>query len=369
MKKYTLILLIVSSLFIPNKSFSWSKEGHHYIAEIAYQLLSSQAKLKLTAYLNGISIDESGTWLDEVKRDPQYRYLEHTHYINLDKGNSLDLNSTDNIYWELTKTMSELDRPNSLSKDQIKLDLLILIHLTGDLHQPLHDGYGSDRGGNEVQISLMGKHMNLHSAWDQGIIHYKQISEEDLLHLYSGYSANQIRLIKQGNIVSWLNESRGYLGQVYSFKGHELDERYVDQAQLIIEQQLLKASIRLSFLLQKYLDKLPTTTASNTIVSVTNGRTVTAEQAAEHIGENVTVSDLVYSYKATRGGMIFLNLGGDYPGNPLTIVIKKQQLGNFSVRPDEFYNGKKVIVSGVVKLYRGKPEIELVSQDQIKVIK
>ena len=43
-----------------------------------------------------------------------------------------------------------------LSPDQQKKNLFILFHLVGDIHQPLHVGYSSDKGGNEVQVQFNG---------------------------------------------------------------------------------------------------------------------------------------------------------------------------------------------------------------------
>ena len=73
---------------------------------------------------------------------------------------SYKIDNEDNIVNELNKVIGELGKAETLTDANIQTDLLILLHLIGDLHQPLHDGYGIDKGGNTVQVSFMGKGSN-----------------------------------------------------------------------------------------------------------------------------------------------------------------------------------------------------------------
>ena len=61
---------------------------------------------------------------------------------------------------------------------------------------------------------------------------------------------------------------------------------------------------------------------------------------------------------------VFLNFDS---GN-FTCVIFKNSLPNFPFLPQSYYFGKEVEVKGVVKLYKGKPEIILNNQAQIRII-
>ena len=56
------------------------------------------------------------------------------------------------------------------SDDKRLLALKYLVHFVGDVHQPLHAGYGEDRGGNTYQIQAFGHGSNLHAFWDSGLI-------------------------------------------------------------------------------------------------------------------------------------------------------------------------------------------------------
>ena len=55
------------------------------------------------------------------------------------------------------------------------MDLLELFHLIGDLHQPLHVGFGEDKGGNTFEVQFNDKGSNLHKVWDSEIIEYKNL--------------------------------------------------------------------------------------------------------------------------------------------------------------------------------------------------
>jgi S1/P1 Nuclease len=67
--------------------------------------------------------------------------------------------------WYLTVLRSN-DSP--LAEKQIALDYLV--HLVGDLHQPLHVGFLDDMGGTKVKVTFEGKAQNLHELWDTTIL-------------------------------------------------------------------------------------------------------------------------------------------------------------------------------------------------------
>ena len=261
MKLKFIVFIITISLCKPITTFAWGKDGHHMIMELAYHLLSVEAREKLNVYLNGMSIDDASVWMDVEKRTSQYGYLKHTHYIDIDIGQQFNPNLTDNIYFELTKVTNELNKHPS--QNDATIDFLILIHLIGDLHQPLHVGYSTDKGGNTIPVFLDGRAMNLHEAWDSGIIKERHITIEDILQIYSTTSKAKIDLIKQGDLQDWLLDTRSTLNEVYSFKSNNFDDKYLDNATIVIKNQILKAGIRLSILLEKLVDEQPKPNANS----------------------------------------------------------------------------------------------------------
>ena len=60
------------------------------------------------------------------------------------------------------------DKNLPLEKQQYNLKMLV--HLIGDLHQPLHVGGGDDQGGNNIKVDWFGKDSNLHRVWDSDMI-------------------------------------------------------------------------------------------------------------------------------------------------------------------------------------------------------
>jgi len=85
--------------------------------------------------------------------------------------------------------------------------------------------------------------------------------------------------------------------------------------------------------------------------------------AAKHIGEKVTVEGIVVEV-FTHGRNFFIDLGNPYPNQSITGWIpENSELADES----RFYDleGKKIRMTGTIKLYKGKPEIKLMSKDQL----
>lgn len=93
-----------------------------------------------------------------------------------------------------------------------------------------------------------------------------------------------------------------------------------------------------------------------------------AKDAAKHIGDTVTISDKIYSTKPIENtGMVLLDMGGSHPDQLLTIVIKGEDRSKFDSKPEEYYKGRNVKVTGVIINYNGKPEIIVSSPADLKV--
>lgn len=94
---------------------------------------------------------------------------------------------------------------------------------------------------------------------------------------------------------------------------------------------------------------------------------LTPEDASKHVGENATVCGTVASAhyaERSRGHPTFLNLDRPYPQEVFTAVIwgtDRQQFGT----PETTLLGKRVCTTGVIELYRGRPEIILHSSNQL----
>lgn len=96
---------------------------------------------------------------------------------------------------------------------------------------------------------------------------------------------------------------------------------------------------------------------------------ISAAEAKEHIGERATVCGPVASTKyaaSSRGRPTFLNLDKPYPGQIFTVLIWGTDHPKFG-EPEEKYRDKRICVSGIIKSYRGVPEIIAYEPEQIAV--
>jgi len=97
---------------------------------------------------------------------------------------------------------------------------------------------------------------------------------------------------------------------------------------------------------------------------------LTAEEAKAHIGETATVCGTVVStHYATRtkGSPTFLNLDEPYPNQVFTILIWGSERPTFG-DPEARYGRKKVCVTGLIKDYRGVPEMIVKQPSQIEIV-
>lgn len=91
---------------------------------------------------------------------------------------------------------------------------------------------------------------------------------------------------------------------------------------------------------------------------------VSDTQAAQHIGQNVAVEGVVTAVSTSRKGNTFINFGGVYPNQVFTgwIPDGTPLASDPSIRS---LQGKKIKITGLIEIYRGKPEIKVLSRSQI----
>jgi DNA/RNA endonuclease YhcR with UshA esterase domain len=100
-------------------------------------------------------------------------------------------------------------------------------------------------------------------------------------------------------------------------------------------------------------------------------RGITAAEAKNHIGEKSTVcGNVVSTHYSTRtkGSPTFLNLDEPYPNQVFTILIWGSDRAKFG-DPESKYNGRNVCVTGLIKDYKGVPEVVVEQPSQIEVQK
>ena len=92
----------------------------------------------------------------------------------------------------LDRFTATLQDPNASRADK-QLALRFVVHLVGDLHQPLHVGKCCDKGGNDVKVKWFGKPTNLHAVWDSALVDDEQLSFTELAAKLERHISNRGR--------------------------------------------------------------------------------------------------------------------------------------------------------------------------------
>jgi hypothetical protein len=94
--------------------------------------------------------------------------------------------------------------------------LKLLVHFVGDLHQPMHLGKPSDRGGNDLKLKWFGRNTNLHRLWDSNMIDDYSMSYTELTANLPKLKAAELKQIAKAPLIVWVNESHDLTKQIYS---------------------------------------------------------------------------------------------------------------------------------------------------------
>ena len=178
------MLIILSVLAIT--SFAWNATGHMVIAEIAYQRLEPSVRDKVDRLVASLheeyryisSFQQLAYWPDMIRSQKIETYT-HWHYIDIpfstDGSVLKNIIDTDNAVWALQHIQKVVKNARANPYERARF-LAFMIHIVGDLHQPLHtvsnitaaypDG---DQGGNLYFIRYNNKRVNLHKVWDEGV--------------------------------------------------------------------------------------------------------------------------------------------------------------------------------------------------------
>src|SRR5450830_521944 len=163
---------------VPVQALAWGAQGHQVIATLAQAQLSVKAKAevnRLLALEPGETLATISTWADEHRNPASAKW----HYVNFPRESCTfdaqrDCPDGKCVVAVIEKQLAIL---GGHGPDDKRLTALkYLMHLVGDVHQPLHAGYRDDKGGNTYQLRAFMRGSNLHAVWDTGLI--RQRNEE-----------------------------------------------------------------------------------------------------------------------------------------------------------------------------------------------
>jgi hypothetical protein len=251
MKNY--LTAVVFLLTLSTNALAWGPTGHRVTGWIAERHLSRKARTALDKMLNGQSLAIASTWMDEVRSDSTYDHMIDWHWVTIPQGEnyvSADKNPKGDIIGTLERIIREL-KTKGLDKSAQLERVKILIHLIGDIHQPLHVSALDDGGGNNEQVTWFGGHSNLHRVWDSDIIDHTRLSYTEMAQSLGKPSPADIRAWQAASVQEWARESQAHHAQVYDYDTGRLGYRYVYLNYPIIRHRLLQAGVRLAGILNE----------------------------------------------------------------------------------------------------------------------
>ena len=246
---FTLIVFFISIF----SAFAWGPTGHRVTGQIAEQHLTKKAKKNLDVLLNGDSLALVSTYADEIKSDRNYIMYSPWHYVNIPFGETYEeqpKNKSGDIVYGIEKSIEVLEDVNSSHADKV-FYLKMLIHLIGDLHQPLHVGIADDKGGNDFQVRWFNQGTNLHRVWDSQMIESYQMNYTELTSNAKRLTKSEKKAIQSGDYMDWLHESRELMMDIYNNTeiGDKLGYEYMYLYMDTVREQLQYGGLRLAALL------------------------------------------------------------------------------------------------------------------------
>ncbi len=252
---------------VPSPVFAWGKTGHRVVAAIAEPQLSGLARAHVQEILGGgESLDEAANWPDEMRSDPAPFWQKTAtpwHYVTLN-GIIYDHAPAEGDALEALNHYRDVLRDPRATLAEKQTALRFIVHLVGDLHQPLHVGKCCDRGGNEVKVKWFGRDLNLHSVWDSALVDEEQLSFTEMAAKLDRHTSPQ-DVIDWWDINprDWISESAQIRETIYPsaptkpakpVKGKkrkgpalpELSYGYVYKFTPIMERRLQQAGVRLA---------------------------------------------------------------------------------------------------------------------------
>jgi len=250
-------VLFVLLMFMAVKASSWGLTGHRVVGEIAEQYLTKKAAKEVKKILGTESLAEVANWMDFIKAEPTYDFMKPWHYCTIPDGQSHSEAGTPeekDIIWAIEKFKQDL-MSDTASLETKQIALKSIVHLVGDIHQPLHVGNGTDRGGNDVKVKYFWQNSNLHRVWDSQIIDGQNLSYTEWVQKINHPSKSQIEEWQNDVVLDWAAESMAMRPSVYTIGDEKnLSYRYDYDHIAEVELRLLQAGVRLAGVLNEIYD-------------------------------------------------------------------------------------------------------------------
>ncbi len=256
-QQFRLALLVTLLSSISISTFGWGRKGHHIIVDVAQSIVNKSTNDSIAKYLADETWQAASIWMDELRGNSQFDYMRKWHFVNMEKTESYSpiIENGDNVVNQLDIAISNLKNRRNLTPDQVTLNIKVLFHLMGDLHNPLHVGYGYDRGGNDVKVIFNEKTYSLHRIWDTEIIEAKQTTQSDIMDRLQKTKKRKLKRLAKGSAPKWLADPRSALPVVYSLTTDTVTTQYLEQGNPVAANLLFLGGVRLGVTLNDIFRK------------------------------------------------------------------------------------------------------------------
>lgn len=282
---------LVMALEVP--ALAWRDRGHQLIARTASALLSPAAAARARELLDGRDLASAATWADDVRI--LRPWTGRWHFVGIPYGASIYDPSRDCLSSFFGDCIVRaLERSNATLRDRalpagVRAEALAwIVHLTADIHQPLHCIDDGDRGGNDVTVGLaravshrslvarawaavtarltLGGPLTLHRLWDEGFL---PDGNDDgvVAELLAIAAAHREAGVQTIDPAGWALESRDVaVARVYRYPGFSpggtagiatIDEPYMTASAPVARQRMALAAVRLAKMVNLALGESP----------------------------------------------------------------------------------------------------------------
>jgi nuclease S1 len=290
-KRRSICLAVVAMLLLLSlapSAHAWGPTGHRVVAEIAQRHLTPAAHWKVRQLLGDRTLADVANWPDELRSDPRFDKYKLLHFATVPNGVASYRNAVKDPCGDLVVAIDAFaaflstgkrealfsvkaltDKSDGTAKgacnpqetDAITPDtaLRFLVHLMGDLHQPLHVG-GTDLGGNKVTVDWMDRwKTNLHSTWDDEMVDYERLDYSEYARFLDRASEADAARWLTGDTISYADEAVAMRSKLYVFPDdpatppvvHKISYKYIGAHRDRMREQLLKGGLRLAGVLNK----------------------------------------------------------------------------------------------------------------------
>jgi hypothetical protein len=291
-----ILLIGLLGAFAPTPAAAWGDEGHRITALVADHFLEPAVRAKIEAMLaadiddlTAHDIASEATWADRYRdsdrggsqgSQERYRGTREWHYVNIEiDGPDLARACFEHpllpagapasrgpahacIVGKIDQFAAEL-ADGETNADERLVALKFLLHLVGDVHQPLHAADDHDAGGNSKRISAGGLGAgNLHELFDIELVEHLGTDPQQIAsYLISRVSDRKWREWSRGSAAAWAMQSfeiardHAYarLPPPASDRSYRLPPAYIEQETRDVAVQLSKAGVRLAFVMNDAL--------------------------------------------------------------------------------------------------------------------